>query len=130
METPRAGSCSTSGAILLAWRFFTRSPKAKIFTDYLRSRGRRSGIVEPVSVEELMVASGGYGVVRADICTDWPMIGQTPATSGLRQKDFSVQVIRREGDLIANPFPDMRIRSGDSLLCFEEIGRHEEGIRN
>ena len=119
-----------AGAIFLTWRFFTKSPKARILTDYLRSRVKRSAIVEPVSVEELMVSSGGYGVVRAEIRADWPMIGRTLAKSGLRQKDITVLVIRRGDEPMANPPPDMRTQSGDRLLCFGKLDqmRKEFGV--
>ena len=109
------------GVIFLTWRFFTRSPKTKVLTDYLRSRVRQSGIVESVSVEELMVASGGYGVVRAQIRKDSPLVGRTLAKSGLRQKDITVLVVRRDNEPIANPPADARVQAGDDLLCFGKL---------
>jgi len=110
-----------AGGIFLTWRFFATSPKAKTLTDYLRSRVRQSGIVEPVSVEELMVASAGYGVVRAEVGKDSPLAGRTLAKSGLRQKDITVLVVRRGDEPIANPPPDTKIQSGDRLLCFGKL---------
>lgn len=118
---PLANLLVIAGAIFLSWRFFTRSPKAKAFTDYLRSRIKQSGIVEPVSVEELMVSSGGYGVVRADIRPESPLIGHTLADSGLREKDITVLVVRRGTEPIANPPADIEVRSGDGLLCFGKL---------
>lgn len=111
------------GAIFLVWHFFAASPKARILTDYLRSKVKQSGIVEPVSVEELVVSSGGYGVVRAEIRADSPMIGRTLAESGLRQKDITILVVRRGDDPIANPPADTRMQSGDRLLCFGKLDR-------
>ena len=110
-----------AAGIFLTWRFFTRSPKAKTLTDYLRSKVRQSGIVEPVSVEELMVASGGYGVVRAEVGQDSPLVGRTLAKSGLRQKDITVLVVRRGDEPMANPPSDTKIQSGDRLLCFGKL---------
>jgi hypothetical protein len=117
------------GAIFLTWRFFARSPKAKILTDYLRTKVMRSGIVAPVSVEELMVASGGYGVVAAEIRGDSPLVGRTLAKSGLRAKDITVLVVRRDSDPIANPPADMRIRSGDRLLCFGKLDQMRQEFK-
>ncbi len=108
-------------AIFLTWFFFARSQKAKALTDYLRSRVKRSGIVASVSVEELLVASGGYGVVRAQISKDSPLVGHTLATSGLRQKDISVLVVRRDHEPIANPEASTRIEVADDLLCFGKL---------
>jgi len=110
-----------SGAVFLTWRFFTRSRKAKVLTDYLRAKVRRSGIVEPVSVEELMVASGGYGVVRAQIQEGSPLVGRTLAKSGLRARDITVLVVRRDNQPTANPPADTRVQAGDSLLCFGNL---------
>jgi len=115
-----------AGAIILTWRFFAKSPKAKVFTDYLRSRIKQSGIVEPVSVEELMVASGGYGVVRAEIQQDSPLVGRTLAKSGLRSRDITVLVVRRGDEPIANPPADTRIQAGDRLLCFGKLDHMRE----
>ena len=127
---PLVNLLAIGGAIFLTWRFFTKSPKAKVLTDYLRSKVKRSGIVEPLSVEELMVSSGGYGVVRAEIRADWPVIGRTLAKSGLREKDITILVIRRGDEPMANPPPDTRIQTGDSLLCFGKLDqmRKEFGV--
>jgi len=115
-----------AGGIFLTWRFFARSPKAKALTDYLRRRVRQSGIVEPVSIEELMVASGGYGVVRAEIKDDSPLVGRTLAESGLRQNDITVLVVRRGDDPMANPPANTKIESGDRLLCFGKTDKMRE----
>lgn len=110
-----------AGVIFLLWRFFTVSDKAKVFTNYLRSRVKRSGIVEAVSVEELVVASGGYGVIRTGIPDDSSLIDQTLAHSGLRNKDITVLVVLRGNEPIANPSAGTRIQSGDHLLCFGKL---------
>jgi hypothetical protein len=110
-----------AAAVVLTWRFFARSQKAKALTDYLRSKIKRSGIVEPVSVEELMVASGGYGVVRALIHGNSPLIGRTLAKSGLRAKDITVLVVRRGEEPIPNPPPETRVQTNDRLLCFGRL---------
>lgn len=112
-----------AGAMFLTWRFFSKSPKAKVLTDYLRLRVKQSSIVEPVSVEELVVSSGGYGVVRAEIGHDSLMAGVTLAESGLRQKDITVLVVRRGEEPIANPPANTRIQLGDRLLCFGKLDR-------
>ena len=110
-----------AAAVYVVFRVFTHSTVGKHLTDFLRRRMEHSSVVAPVSVEELMVASGGYGVVRAEIPADWPMIGRTLAKSGLRQKDITILVIRRGDEPMANPPPDTRIQSGDSLLCFGKL---------
>lgn len=115
-----------AAGVFLMWRFFTRSRKAKQLTDYLRSKVKQSGIVESVSVEELMVASGGYGVVRAEVGTDSPLAGRTLAKSGLRRKDITVLVVRHGDEPIPNPPADTKIQSGDRLLCFGKLDQMRE----
>lgn len=112
------------GAVLyLLFRFLTRSERLRRLTDYLRNRVRASGLVEPVSVEELVVASGGYGVARAEIRDGSPFIGRTLSNAGLRVRDILVLVIRRGDEAIPNPPASTRIEQGDSLLCF---GRRDQ----
>jgi len=117
-------------ALYAIFRVFTHSSVGRRLTDYLRRRVVRSGLVEPVSVEELLVSSGGYGVVGAEIRADWPMLGLTLAKSGLRQKDISVLVIRRGDDPITNPPANTRIQIGDRLICFGKLDqmRQEFGM--
>lgn len=110
-----------AGAVFLVWRFFTRSEKAKVLTEYLRSKVKQSGMVESVSVEELMVASGGYGVVRALVGSDSPLAGKTLAKSDLRARDITVLVVRRDSEPIPNPPATMRVQTGDYLLCFGKL---------
>ena len=112
-----------AAAIYATFRFFTRSHAAKKLTDFLRSRVKASGIVEPVSFEELMVATGGYGVVRVEIRGNSPFVDRPLAKSGLREKDITVLVIRRADESVPNPRADTRIHLGDQLLCFGRLGQ-------
>jgi hypothetical protein len=104
--------------IYATFHFFVRSKRAQKFTQYLRKKVKQSGIVEPVSFEEMMVATGGYGVVSAEVKTHSPFIGKALAQAELRAKDITVLVIRRGNDVIPNPAPDTKILEGDRLLCF------------
>jgi hypothetical protein len=108
-------------AVFLLWRFFTQSRYARMFTEYLRAKVQKKAIVESVSVEELMVASGGYGVVRALIGRDSPLNGKTLAKSNLREQDIIVLVVRRDNEPIPNPPATMRIQPDDYLLCFGKL---------
>lgn len=113
-------------AIYASFRFFTRSSATKRLTDYLRSRIKASGIVEPVSFEELMVSTGGYGVIQAEIRADSPFIGKSLAKSGLRDKDITVLVMRRPDESVPNPAANTRIHLGDRLLCFGKLDQMKQ----
>jgi len=108
-------------AIYLIFRFFTKSHAARKLTTYLRSRVRASGIVQPVSFEELMVAAGGYGVVRTEMKNTSPFLGKPLSQSGLRDKDITVLVVRRGETTIPNPPANTHILQGDELLCFGKL---------
>jgi len=113
-------------AIYVTFRFFTHGKQAQKFTQYLRRKVRETSIVQRVSFEELMVATGGYGVVSADVASASPLVGKTLAKSGLRAQDITVLAIGRGPDTIPNPRPDMRILAKDRLLCFGNMDRMKE----
>jgi hypothetical protein len=113
-------------AIYGMFRFFTRSQAARRLTELLRSRVKASGIVEPVSFEELMVSTGGYGVVQAEIRDHSPFRDKSLAKSGLRDKDITVLVVRRPDESVPNPAANTRIHIGDRLLCFGKLDQMKQ----
>lgn len=112
-------------SVYLVYRFFIRGTALANFTDYLRSRMATSGLLGKVSLEELTVATGGYGVVRVVLRSDDPLVGHTIADSGLRKKDVTVLVVQRAHDILPNPQPGVRFAAEDKLICFGNI----EGMR-
>ena len=110
-------------AIYVTFRFFTHSKQAQKLTQYLRRRVRQSSIVKRVSFEELMVATGGYGVVSTEISAANPVVGKKLAKSGLKAQDIIVLAIGRGQETITNPPPDMKIQAKDRLLCFGNMDR-------
>ena len=73
-----------------------------------------------------MIASGGYGVVQAEVAADSELAGKTLAQTDLRQRGITVLVIRRDASALANPPTDSRIEAGDFLLCFGKRERLRE----
>jgi len=116
-------------AVYATFRFLPNSRLARKLTEYLRLRVKASGIVEPVSFEELMVATGGYGVVRAEVGAGSPLAGKPLSKSGLRGKDITVLAIRRGGEIMANPAAATKIAEGDRLLCFGTLDRMKQEFR-
>jgi hypothetical protein len=104
------------------YKIFTNSKIAGRLTDLLRSHIVRKEIIKRVSFEELIVATGGYGVSSIEICKDSPILNKTLLDSELRHHDITVLSIEREGHTMPNPPADTKILLGDNLICFGKLG--------
>lgn len=102
----------------LIYRILSRAHILHKFTEYLRSRIRKSDIIQPVSFEQLMVATGGYGVASVLASEQSSVVGKTLRASGLREEDITVLAVERSGGTISNPPADTPIMVGDRLVCF------------
>ena len=109
-------------AFYLLYRIFANSKFAKRLTDFLRSRIVRREIIKPVSFEELVVATGGYGVSSIEVCPDSPILNKTILEAELRKHDITVLAVERKGEIIPNPTAKERIFLGDKLVCFGKLG--------
>ncbi|MFH1790895.1 MAG: TrkA C-terminal domain-containing protein [Candidatus Omnitrophota bacterium] len=107
---------------LVTYRFFNTSRLGDILTDILRRRILKREMVKRVSFEELVVATGGYGVSKIDVCGNSPILGKALRNSELRDHDISVLAIEREGIITPNPPADTKILFGDKLICFGKTG--------
>lgn len=93
----------------------------KIFTDFLRANIVRQELIKPVSFEELMVATGGYGVSSIEVCKDSPILNKALLESDLRKHDITVLAIERKHETIPNPTADTKIFLADRLICFGKL---------
>jgi hypothetical protein len=108
------------------YRVFTHERLAKKLTNFLRRKIIRKEIFKPVSFEELLLATGGYGVSKVAVSAGSPVLGKTLSRSALRSYDITVLAIVRDGQTMPNPAADTKIVSGDELICFGKL----ENIRN
>lgn len=108
-------------AIYVIYRLFTNTKLARKLTNALRQRLIKTEIIEPVSFEELAVATAGFGVSKVQVKEDSWVLDKTLAQSQLRSRDINVLAIIRRTDTIPNPAPDFRIMLGDELLCFGKL---------
>ncbi|MBA7681306.1 hypothetical protein ES703_89644 [subsurface metagenome] len=115
-----------AAAIYIIYKVFTNTKLAQRFTDALRRRIVKKEIIKTVSFEELMVATGGYGVSKIEICKDSPVLDKTLLESGLRGRDITVLAVIRAGETMPNPSAKTKIALGDELVCFGRL----ENIRN
>ncbi|MHC4654443.1 MAG: cation:proton antiporter regulatory subunit [Planctomycetota bacterium] len=113
-------------AVYVIYRIFTNTKIAKKLTNALRRRIIRREIFQPVSFEELLLATGGYGVTKIAVSAGSPVLDKNLSESELRHHDVTVLAIIRDGRTIPNPGANMKIILDDELICFGKL----ENIRN
>lgn len=109
-------------AVYTTYKIFTHTKFGGKLTDFLRSHIVKKEIIKPVSFEELIVATGGYGISQIEVCKDSPILNRTLIESELRQYDITVLAVEREEQTIPNPVADTKILLGDKLICFGKLG--------
>jgi hypothetical protein len=107
--------------LYLLYKFSTSSMIARRLTNYLRAKIIKKELIQRVSYEQLMLATGGYGIARLNVCAGSPVVDKTLAESALRSQDITILAITRGGKTTANPTADMKILLNDELLCFGKL---------
>ena len=107
--------------VYVTFRIFTRSKFVFWLTNSLRQRLIKKDLVERVSFEEMVIPTGGYGISRLRISEKSPILNKLIMESGLRAGGINVLAVVRGGETIANPKADMKIQSGDELICFGKL---------
>ncbi|MFH1848408.1 MAG: TrkA C-terminal domain-containing protein [Candidatus Omnitrophota bacterium] len=105
---------------ILYWVFSHKRLAVKL-TNTLRDQMAKREVIKRVSFEELMVATGGYGVSQIEICKESPIADKSLSESGLRSQDVTVLAIERKGATIPNPPAGTRLLIGDRLVCFGKL---------
>ena len=113
-------------AVYVIYRVFTNRGIVKKLTEALRKRIVKREIFKPVSFEELVFVTGGYGVSKIEVCDGSGTLNKTLSESGLRKSDITVLAITRADTTLPNPSAETRILLGDELICFGKL----ENIRN
>ncbi len=108
--------------VYIIYKIFTNKKLVGRLTDTLRSHIVKKEIIKPVSFEELLVATGGYGVSSIEIRKNSPILNKTLLESGLRQHDITVLAVERAGEINPNPSADTKIILDDKLICFGRLG--------
>ncbi|MBN2588540.1 MAG: hypothetical protein JXA96_01655 [Sedimentisphaerales bacterium] len=118
-------------AILITYKILTNRKISGKLTRYLRKKIIKQDILKPVSFEELLQLTGGYGISRIEVTEKSPYIDKTLAESDLRKHDITVLAIIRDGVTIPNPTANRKILKDDGLITFgkrENIRDRVEGI--
>ncbi len=118
-------------AIILAvvyglYRAFTHEKFVRKMTTFLRKKIIKKEFFQKVSFEELLLATGGYGISRITVSAGSPVLNKTLAKSQLREYDIMVLATVRGGETIPNPPANMKILLSDELICFGKL----ENIKN
>jgi hypothetical protein len=108
--------------VYVGYRLVTWPRVSDRITHFLRRRIVKKEIFKRVTVEELLLATGGYGVSRVAVQAGSPVIDKTLAESGLRSYDITVLAIIRENQTVPNPPANMKILRSDELICFGKLG--------
>jgi hypothetical protein len=108
--------------VYFVYRLLTWPKVSDRITHFLRKKIIRRQIFQRVTVEELLISTGGYGVSRVAVQAGSPVIEKTLAESGLRSYDITVLAIVRDGQTVPNPPANMKILRGDELICFGKLG--------
>jgi hypothetical protein len=118
-------------AIILAvvyglYRAFTYEKFVRKMTTFLRKKIIKKEFFQKVSFEELLLATGGYGISRITVGAGSHVLNKTLAKSQLREYDITVLAAVRGGETIPNPPANMKILLSDELICFGKL----ENIKN
>jgi len=74
-----------------------------------------------IDIRQRLTVSQGYGVTEIRIPKGSEYVGETIASSGLREKDVNALTLHRGSTVIPNPRSDRELRAGDRLLCFGKL---------
>ena len=109
------------GFLYVFYKVSTNSKYVKKITNSLRNQIVKKEIIKPVSFEELLIATGGYGVSQIEISVGNPLVNKTLLESNLRKHDVLILVIERKGESICNPPDNTKILPDDLLTCFGKL---------
>lgn len=115
-------------SVYVIYKIFTNTKIATRLTNSLRKRISKREMFRPVSFEDLITITGGYGVSRVDVCEGSHVLNKTLAQSELRKHDITVLAIVRGESSIPNPSADTKILLQDQLLCFGKLERIRKDI--
>jgi hypothetical protein len=112
----------------LLYKLFTRDDSAQGLTNFLRKFVPKKDMVNPVTFEELLISTGGYGVSRIILRPDSPILNKTLIESKLRSYDITVLAITRGRETIPNPSADAVFSLNDELICFGKLENIQKQI--
>ena len=103
------------------YKVFNNEKFKRKMTRYLRKKILKQELFKPVSFEELLLLTGGYGISRIEVCGNSPLIDKSLVESDLRKNDITVLAIIRDHVTMPNPSAQVTIHRGDELIAFGKL---------
>jgi hypothetical protein len=110
-----------TASLFFTFKIFIKKKVRERITELLRRSIEKREIIKPVSFEDLIVATGGYGLASIDIDAGNATINKTIRKMDLTHKDLTILAILRRGEIMTNPPPTTKIREGDKLICYGKL---------
>jgi hypothetical protein len=108
-------------ALIVVYKVFTNKKFTQKLTRYLRKKILKREFFRPVSFEELLLMTGGYGITRLEVAGGNALIDKSLAESELRKNDITVLAILRGEDTMPNPSAGTKIQKKDELVLFGKL---------
>lgn len=106
---------------LVLWRVFKSTRLAARAEGFLRNWIQKKKILAPVTFNEMIVATGGWGVCQVDIREGNPMVGKTFFDLELQKHKIYPLAIEKKQETISMPPAQTRLEKNDHLICFGKI---------
>ena len=106
---------------ILAWRGLTKRVADAFRTVLIRKYG-----IQAQSLEEMLNVGQGFGVVRARVRADSPLIGRPLAELALKSRKVQILSIIRGHETISIPQGNDVLLGGDAIVCYG----HLKEVRN
>ncbi len=106
----------------LIYKIFTRAWFVKILGNIIKKRILKRKIIKPVSFEELIVATGGYGILSIKVQKNSLLIDKTLSQAKLvKSCNMEVLAIDRGEEAISFPPESTKVLFGDKLICYGKL---------
>jgi len=115
-------------AVYVIYRVFSNRKYVGKLTKLLRKRIVKRELFKRVSFEELLVATGGYGISRVNVSETSSVIGKGLGELQLRQQGITVLAIIRGEETIPNPAAQNKLNADDEVICFGRLADIKERI--
>lgn len=87
----------------------------------IKRRLEKKQALRSMTFEEIVISTGGYGVLNAEVVQSSFLLDKTIGELGLRNRGVLILLIERDDSNIPVPSFDTKILLGDRLVCFGHL---------